>query len=117
MMESQSCGELNTAFAGYDGHREARTTPDWVRQQRKTPAASRDRGFSKANAKFRSISADVDGAQAVAERGEDGAGHIASGVTIAATDVAGARAGAEEVMMKATKAPPHSPPPPGPRRR
>src|SRR5712675_2475242 len=32
MMESQSCGELNTAFAGYDGHREARTTTDWVRQ-------------------------------------------------------------------------------------
>ncbi len=71
-----------------------------------TPAACGDRGFSKANAKFRSISADVDGAQAVAERGEDGAGHIAS--VIVATDVADAEAGAEVVMMKATEAAAHS---------
>src|SRR6266478_74272 len=88
--------------------RSIRIAPRRVCQQRKTPAACGDRGFSKTNAKFGSISADVDGAQAVAERGEDGAGHIASVVTIAATDVADAEAGAEVVMMKATKAAAHS---------
>src|SRR6266849_5368096 len=76
------------AFAGYDGHREERITPDRVRQQRKTPAARGDRGFSKANAKFRSVSADVDRAPAKAKRGGHAACHVASVVTIAATDVA-----------------------------
>src|SRR5450432_2666085 len=95
-------------FNWYDGRREERIAPDRVRQQRKTPTACGDRGFSKANAGFRSISADVDGAPAKTERGGHAAGHVASVVTIAATDIADAEAGAEVVMMKATEAAAHS---------
>src|ERR1035437_7856864 len=50
--------------------------------------------------KVRSIFADVDGAQAIAERGHYAARHVASVVAVAATDEA--EAAAAEVMPAAT---------------
>src|ERR1019366_5297010 len=52
--------------------------------------------------KVRSIFADVDGAQAIAERGHYAARHVASVVAVAATDEADAEAAAEVVMPAAT---------------
>jgi hypothetical protein len=51
--------------------------------------------------KFQSI-ADVDGTQAITERGPNAAGHVAAVVGIAAADIGDAEAGAEVVMMIAT---------------
>ena len=61
--------------------------------------------------KFRSI-ADVDGAQAIAERGPNPAGHVAAVIGVAAADIGDAEAGAEVVMMEAAlRKPPREPAP------
>src|ERR1700688_3386180 len=62
----------------------------------KTPAAGRDRVIVLNRTPVRSV-ADIDGAQAIAERGEHRAGHVAS--LIDAADVADAAA--EVVVMEA----------------
>jgi hypothetical protein len=70
-------------------------------QNDKTPAARGGRSFEFLEPNFGSI-ADVDRAQAIAERGPNAAGHVAAVIGIAAADIGDAEAGAEVVMMKAT---------------
>src|SRR5437588_7973688 len=72
----------------------------------KTPAACRDRGifFESWRTRVRSITADVDGAQAIAKRRQHRTRHVATVVT--ATDVADAEAVAPVVMITAKPATP-----------
>src|SRR2546422_148686 len=67
-------------------------------RKKETPAAGRGRGFCD-RTEVRSICADVDGAQAIAERGGHAAQLIATVVAIAATHVANAEAMAPVVMI------------------
>ena len=83
------------------------------RQRQETPAATWRPGlFELRERKVRSKFADVDGAQAIAERGGHALRHIAPIVAIAATDVADAEAMTPVVMMIPTTpaAAPSTPP-------
>src|SRR5437868_12198898 len=75
-------------------------------RQDKTPAACRDRGifFEPWGMRIRSVTTDVDGAQAVAERRQHRPSHIAA--VVAASDVADTEAVAPVVMVATEAAAP-----------
>src|SRR5437016_2294149 len=73
---------------------------DATNRRQKNPGRAGSRDFRSGKTRLRSIFANVDGAQAIAVRGQDAAGHIASVIGRVATDEADAEAGVEMVVME-----------------